>query len=441
MVSATKIGALLAVATAAVLLRPKRRPRSAPVATHHVVILGAGFGGLQAATSLAGVPGVHLTVIDQRNHHLFQPLLYQVATAALSPDDIASPIRGILASNPAAEVLMETVTGLDPANRTVQCGARRVGYDTLIVATGSEPSYFGHKDWREAAPGLKDLDDALALRSRILGAFEQAAVAAAADRAALLTFVLVGAGPTGVEMAGAIAELAHTVLASDFHGIALPSARIVLIEAGPRVLGQFPPDLSANAAADLEALGVEIRTNTSVTAIEPGAVHLGHETLAAATTIWTAGVKATPVATWLGVKPGHGGQVPVTPGLRVPGHPDIFVIGDAALATNRRGKPFPGLAPVAKQQGHYVARTIARSLGRPHPRRRFRYRDYGTLATIGRGKAVAEFGSIHLTGRPAWLLWAGAHIFFLIGFRNRVIVSAQWAMSYITHERAGRIIT
>ena len=406
-----------------------------------MVILGAGFGGLQAATSLAGVPGIHLTVIDQRNHHLFQPLLYQVATAALSPDDIASPIRSILAGNPEAEILMEKVTGLDPADRQVHCGPRAIGYDTLVIATGSEPSYFGHADWRDAAPGLKDLEDALALRRRILGAFEQAAVAAVADRARLLTFVLVGAGPTGVEMAGAIAELSRDILAHDFHDIALPPARIVLIEAGPRVLGHFPEDLSANAAADLVALGVELRVHTSVTAIKPGTVQLGQDAIAAETIIWTAGVTATPVAEWLGVKPGHGNQVPVTPGLRVPGHANIYVIGDAALAADPQGKPYPGLAPVAKQQGQYVARAIARSLARHRPQRRFRYCDYGTLATIGRGKAVAELGSIHLTGRPAWLLWAGAHIFFLIGFRNRVLVSAQWAMSYLTHERGGRIIS
>ncbi len=443
---ALRISLLLGVATAALLLartaptRPRRTMR--PGQAHKIVVIGAGFGGLEAARRLGRVPGVDVTLLDQRNHHLFQPLLYQVATAALSQDDIASPVRGILAAESGVEVLMEEVTGIDTRARQVVCHARRVPYDTLVIATGSQPSYFGHDAWQEAAPSLKDLDDALTLRQRILSAFEQAAVAEhdAPERDRLLTFVLVGGGPTGVEMAGSIAELAHDMLSHDFHGIGGMRARVVIIEAGPSVLGHFAPDLSARAADDLRGLGIEIRTGTEVTDIQPGTVHLGAETIPAGTIIWTAGVTATPVAQWLGVKPAHGGRVRVNADLRVPGHPGIYVIGDAALAFGTDGKPLPGLAPVAKQQGRYVAGAIRRRLrGRTRPRP-FGYRDYGTLATIGRNKAVAEFGPIHISGFAAWVAWAVAHIFFLIGFRNRVLVSAQWLISYVTHRRGGRVI-
>jgi len=405
-----------------------------------VVVVGAGFGGLEAAVRLARRRDVDLTVIDGHNHHLFQPLLYQVATAALSPGDVASPVRGIIPASDRTRVLMATVTGVDMQARRVLTDQGAVPYDELVIATGSQPSYFGHASWAQSAPGLKTLDDALALRRSILEAFEHASVTgSAADRARLLTFVLIGGGPTGVEMAGAIAELAQDVLERDYD-MADTRARIILVEAGSRVLEAFAPDLSDKAAQALTGLGVEIRTGTRVTGIEPGVVHLHDETITAGTVIWTAGTDATPVAKWLGVKPGHGGRVAVDARLDVPGLSGVSVIGDAALALDADGKPLPGLAPVAKQQGQYVARAIARRLrkrGAPGP---FAYRDYGTLATIGRNKAVAEFGPVHLSGRPAWLMWAVAHIFFLIGFRNKVIVSTQWAFAYATHQRANRLI-
>jgi NADH dehydrogenase len=416
-----------------------RRLRRSNRQACHVVVVGAGFGGLAAATRLAGRPGVDLTVIDAQNHHLFQPLLYQVATAALSPDDIASPVRGILPASPYLHILMARVTGVDTQAQRVLCDGQAIPYDQLIIATGSRPSYFGHADWAGLAPSLKTLDDALGLRRQILDVFERAAHADAGDRERLLTFVLIGGGPTGVEMAGSIAELARDVLKRDFD---LPdtSARIVLVEAGPRILPTFPPDLSSYAAAALRQLGVEIITGTKVTAIAPGEVHLGERPIAAASVIWTAGTEATPVAEWLGVKPAHGGRVAVGPDLRVQGHADIAVIGDAALAVGKDGKPLPGLAPVAKQQGQFVAHAILRRLrGRPAPGA-FTYRDYGSLATIGRNKAVAEFGALHMTGFLAWATWAVAHIFFLIGFRNRVMVSTQWAFAYLAHERGDRLI-
>ncbi len=405
----------------------------------HIVVVGAGFGGLAAAARLAGKPGVDLTVIDVRNHHLFQPLLYQVATAALSPDDIASPVRGILPASPDLHILMARVTGVDTQARLVLCDGQTIPYDQLIIATGSRPSYFGHADWAGLAPSLKTLDDALGIRHQILEVFERASVANAADRERLLTFVLIGGGPTGVEMAGSIAELAGDVLKRDFD---LPDtrARIVLVEAEPRILSAFPPDLSSYAVAALRQLGVEIITGTKVTAIAPGEVHLGDKPIAAASVIWTAGTEATPVAGWLGVEPAHSGRVAVGSDLRVQGYADIAVIGDAALAVGRDGKPLPGLASVAKQQGQFVADAILRRLwGRPASGA-FRYRDYGSLATIGRNKAVAEFGALHMTGFLAWATWAVAHIFFLIGFRNRVLVSAQWAFAYFTHERGDRLI-
>ncbi len=404
-----------------------------------VVVVGAGFGGLNAASRLAGKPGIDLTVIDSHNHHLFQPLLYQVATAALSPSDIASPLRGIIPATDHTRVLMETVTGIDTTSRRVAWDGGSVPYDELIVATGSKPSYFGHDDWARAAPGLKTLDDALQLRRHILLAFEKASVADPAERRRLLTFVLIGGGPTGVEMAGSIAELARDLLKHDYD---MPGtdARIVLVEAGERVLPEFAPDLSRHAAEALSKLGVQIRVGTRVTGIEDGSVRLHGEILAADTVIWTAGNAATPVADWLGAKPGHGGRVPVGADLSLAGHPDVHVIGDVSQANDARGKPLPALAPVAKQQGRYVADLILRRVRGNGRQTAFRYRDYGTLATIGRGQAVAEFGRVHLAGEIAWAIWAVAHIFFLIGFRNRVMVSAQWAFAYATRQRADRVI-
>ncbi len=437
------LGAGLAMLLVARLAQQHRARRAANAAAPRcrVVVVGAGFGGLSAALNLARCPQVDLTVIDGQNHHLFQPLLYQVATAALSPADIASPVRDIIPVTPYARVMMGSVTAVDPAAGHVTCAGQVVPYDELVIATGSRPSYFGHDEWERHAPGLKSLHDALDLRGRILSAFEEACIATSGEeQRRLLTFVLIGAGPTGVEMAGSIAELSREMLALD-HELKDAKPRIVLVEAGERVLAEFPPDLSGNAADALRALGVEIRTGAPVDGIEEGVVHLKDVSIPAATIIWAAGTAATPVADWLGLKPGRGGRVPVTGDLRAEGHARIRVIGDVALALDRHGKPLPALAPVAKQQGDYVARAIVRRLnGRGVPRP-FAYRDYGTMATIGRAKAVAEFGPVHMTGLPAWCLWAVAHIFFLIGFRNRFMVSAQWAYAFATDTRPGRLIT
>ncbi len=412
----------------------------ANAAPHRVVVLGAGFGGLSAAVSLSKCPDIDLTIIDSQNHHLFQPLLYQVATAALSPADIASPVRDIIPATARTRVMMGPVTGIDTQRRHVLCDGQRIAYDELVIATGSQPSYFGNDAWEQFAPGLKTLHDALDLRGRILLAFEHACTASdAAARDQLLTFMLIGGGPTGVEMAGSIAELTREMLASD-HELSQAQPRIVLIEAGERVLAEFPDDLSDHAAASLKKLGVEVRTGAKVTSIENGVVHLEGEAIPSATIIWAAGTSATPVAEWLGIKPGKGGRVEVAADLRIPGHQDIQVIGDAALVLNGAGKPLPALAPVAKQQGDYVARAIVRRLRGQRAPAPFSYRDYGTMATIGRAKAVAEFGHLHVTGWPAWSLWAVAHIFFLIGFRNRLMVSAQWAFAFATDRRPGRLI-
>jgi NADH dehydrogenase len=405
-----------------------------------VVVVGAGFGGLNAALPLSRCPDIDLTVIDTQNHHLFQPLLYQVATAALSPADIASPVRDMIPATPHTRVMMGTVTAIDAQAQHVVCDGQAVPYDELVIATGSQPSYFGNDAWGEHAPGLKTLRDALDLRGRILLAFEQACIATeAAERQRLLTFVLIGAGPTGVEMAGSIAELTREMLVLD-HEISQSKPRIILVEAGARVLAEFPADLSDHTRTALTTLGVEVRTGTKVTAIEQGIVHLAGEAIPAATIIWCAGTAATPAAAWLGVKPGKGGRVAVDAELRVPGQPDIHVIGDAALALDAAGKPLPALAPVAKQQGQYVARAILQRHQGRNDVAPFRYQDYGSMATIGRAKAVALFGPVHVTGWAAWSLWAVAHIFFLIGFRNRLMVSAQWAFAFATDKRPGRLI-
>ena len=339
--------------------------------------------------------------------------------------------------------MMAAIEAIDTHAQHVLCDGQKVGYDTLVIATGSRPSYFGNTPWENFAPGLKTMHDALELRRRILLAFEQASnTPDPAERRRLLTFVLIGGGPTGVEMAGSIAELAREMLHLE-RALSQEHPRVILVDAGDRVLAEFPPDLSRSAAAQLRNLAVEIRTGAKVTGMDHGVVHLGDESIEAATIIWSAGNQATPVADWLGVKPAKHGQVEVGRDLRVPGYPNIYVIGDAALALDSKGKPLPGLAPVAKQQGAYVAQAILRRSGLKHPGKRpapFRYQDYGTLATIGRAKAVAEFGPVHITGFPAWALWAVAHIFFLINFRNRFMVSAQWAFAYVTDQRPGRLI-
>lgn len=411
------------------------------MARPRIVIVGAGFGGLSAAHALGGAQA-DVTVIDRRNYHLFQPLLYQVATAGLSPAQIASPIRAILRRAANVRVILGKASGIDRQRRVVKLDDREVAYDYLVLATGSRHAYFGHDEWESVAPGLKTIDDATGIRRRILNAFESAEAALAPEaRRRFLTFVVIGGGPTGVEMAGAIAELAHVALRHDFRTIDPREARVVLVEAGPRVLSAFPPALSAAARAALDRLHVDIRLGLPVSRCDESGVTIGDEHLPAATIVWAAGVAASPAAKWLGEEPDRVGRVLVGPDLAVPGHPEIFVVGDTAHATGRDGKPLPGLAPVAKQQGAYVARVLrARLAGRPAPPP-FRYRDWGTMATIGRRAAVADFGWLRLDGTLAWLMWGLIHITFLIGFRNRLVVMLDWMWSYVTFQSGARLIT
>ncbi|HUC12546.1 MAG TPA: NAD(P)/FAD-dependent oxidoreductase [Stellaceae bacterium] len=403
-----------------------------------IVVIGAGFGGLTAAEHLARV-NAEVIVIDRRNHHLFQPLLYQVATAALSPADIAGPIRGILGPKQNTRVILGTVTGIDVAGRAVLLSGRRIAYDQLVIATGARDSYFGHDEWARFAMPLKNIEEATAMRRRILVAFEHAEDSDdEAERRRLLTFVIIGGGPTGVELAGALAELAKAALARDFRRIDPTTSRIVLVEAGPRLLASFPPQLSAVAAKALQGLGVEVRLGVGVTNCDAEGAVLGDERIESRTLIWAAGVAASAAADWLGVKPGHGGRVPVGSDLTLPGHPEIFVVGDTAEIA---GMPLPGVAPVAKQQGAYVARVIRSRLTGTQPPEPFRYRNYGNLATIGRKQAVVDLGWMRLTGRIAWLIWTAAHIYYLIGFRNRMAIAIDWLWSYLTYQRGARLIT
>jgi NADH dehydrogenase len=412
-----------------------------PPSRQRVVIVGAGFGGLSAAKALAHAP-VDVTVLDRRNYHLFQPLLYQVATAGLSPADVASPIRAILSGQKNATVLLGRATGIDVAGRRVLLGDSAIPYDVLVVATGARHAYFGHDDWEAHAPGLKKIDDATLIRRRLLLAFEEAEAEADDERRReLMTFVVVGGGATGVEMAGAIAELARRALAKDFRRIDPRSARILLIEAGARLLPGFHETLSAEAERSLRRLGVEVRTGHAVTRVDDGGVVLGNHRLAARTVVWAAGVEASPAASWLGAAADRAGRVLVGPDLSIPGRPEIFVIGDTALAMDRAGKPLPGTAPVAKQQGRYVGRLIAAKAGGRRPPAAFRYRSYGSLATIGRASAVADFGRIRVKGVVGWLLWGALHIYFLIGFRNRLAVMLDWIWAYLTYQRGVRLIT
>ena len=414
--------------------------KNAMVPGHRLVIVGAGFGGLSLAKGLAG-SAFDITVIDRHNYHLFQPLLYQVATAGLSPAEIASPIRNILRQQKNATVILAEVSGVDLAHREILAEGRRIPYDTLVLATGAEHAYFGHDEWEPFAPGLKTIDDATYLRRRILLAFEHAETEPdAAERQRLLNFVVVGGGPTGVEMAGAIAELAKRALASDFRTIDPRSARIILVEAGPRLLTPFDPRLSENAKHSLEHLGVEVRLNAAVTGCSDAAVAIGDERIETRMIMWAAGVKASPAARWLGVDGDRVGRVRVEPDLSVKGLPDVFVLGDTALVLDDGGKPLPGVAPVAKQQGQYLAALLkARAAGKTLPP--FHYRDYGSLATIGRKRAIFQRGALKFTGLFAWLLWSTAHIYFLIGFRNRLVVAMSWAWSYVTFQRGTRLIT
>jgi NADH dehydrogenase len=411
-----------------------------PTAVPHVVIVGVGFGGLRAVKALKDEP-VRVTVIDRYNHHVFQPLLYQVATGALSPADIATPIRAMLRRQKNAQVILADVTAVDLDAREVVLDDSRLGYDYLILAAGAREAYFGHDEWKEIAPGLKTLDDALLIRRRIFLAFESAERETdPAKQRALLTFVVVGGGPTGVEMAGAIGEIAHYALQKDFRSIDPDSARIYLIEAGPRILATFPEHLARKAHGFLGSLGVEVRTGRPVTAVEPGAVLVGEERIQAGTIIWSAGVTASPLAHTLGVPLDRAGRVLVQPDLTVPGHPEVFVIGDLMALNDEQGRPLPGVAQVAMQQGGSAAKNILRTIA-GEPRVPFHYRDYGTMATIGRNRAIAAVGPIELAGFPAWVAWIFLHIAYLIGFRNRIVVLIQWLWAYATFQRGARLIT
>jgi NADH dehydrogenase len=405
-----------------------------------VVIVGAGFGGLEAARHLAKLP-VSITLIDKKNHHTFQPLLYQVATAGISPGEIAAPIRWILRGRENVEVLLGEVVGFDLDRKVAKLPDLEIPYDYLIVAAGARHSYFGHDEWEPLAPGLKTVEDALEIRRRVLLAFELAEKqAVAGGPSPSVTFVIVGAGPTGAELAGTLAEIARRVLRDEFRSIDPRRTRILLLEGGPRILPTYTPDLSESAVRQLQKLGVEVRASALVTRIEPGAVWVGSERIPAAVVLWAAGVAASPLGKRLGAPVDRAGRVFVNPDLTVPGHSNIFVIGDLATIEDARGAPVPGVAPGAMQEGRYVARAIARDL-EGQPRENFHYIDKGSLATIGRAAAVAQFGKLHISGYLAWLSWLFIHIFFLIGFRNRLIVLIQWAWSYLTYERGARLIT
>ena len=406
----------------------------------HVVIIGGGFGGLHAARDLARLP-VEITLIDRTNHHTFQPLLYQVATAGLSAGEIAAPIRWIMRGRSNVEVLLGEVQSFDLSRRVVQLADVEIPYDYLVVAAGATHAYFGHDDWEPFAPGLKTVEDAIEIRRRVLLTYELAERRAAnGEGQTPINFVIVGGGPTGVELAGTLAEIARKVLAEEFRSIDPKRTRIILLEGGPRVLPAFPPDLSESAQRQLEKLGVEVQTSALVTLIEPGKVLIGERQLSSAVTLWAAGVAASPLGKKLGAPVDRAGRVLVNADLSLPEHPDVLVIGDLAALKNKEGKWLPGLAPVAMQQGTTAAKSIARDL-RNEPRKDFHYRDKGTLATIGRAAAVAQIGKAHISGYFAWLAWLFIHIFFLIGFRNRLLVLIQWAWSYVTFERGARLIT
>ncbi len=408
-------------------------------AVPHVVVVGGGFGGLWAARALCDAP-VRITLVDRGNHHLFQPLLYQVATAGLSAPNIAAPLRHILRKQKNVTVLLGEVDGIAPAEKQVRLAdGRTLDYDHLLLASGATHAYFGHDDWAAHAPGLKTLDDALEIRRRILTAFERAeAEDDAAKREAWLTFAIVGGGPTGVELAGTLAEIARHTLHGEFRRADPRRARVLLLEAGPRVLSSFPESLSEKARTQLQKLGVEVRTGVPVAAIDGEGVKLGEERIAARTVLWAAGVAASPLARDLGVPLDRAGRVIVQPDLSVPGHPDIFIAGDLA-SLQYDGKPVPGVAPAAKQMGRHVAHAIrARLQGRAPAA--FRYRDFGNLATIGRMAAVVDLHGFKFSGLIAWWFWLAAHVFFLIGFRNRMVVMIDWAQAYWSYQRSARII-
>jgi NADH dehydrogenase len=407
----------------------------------HVIVIGGGFGGLYATRALHDA-SVEVTVLDRRNHHVFQPLLYQVAMAVLSPGDIASPIRWILRHQRNVEVFLGEADRIDVARRVVHLAdGAEFSYDYLIVAAGTTHAYFGHDEWQRFAPGLKTIEDALEIRRRVLLAFERAERESdPARREALLTFVLVGGGPTGVELAGAMAEIARHSLAKDFRHIDPTSSKIILLEGGPTVLSTFPEPLRNAARHDLERLGVDVRTNTIVTGIGPGFVEAGETRITADTILWSAGVAASPLGRTLGAPVDRTGRVLINPDLTIPGHPEVFVIGDLASLAGPHGRPLPGVAQVAMQMGAHASRNIVRAIA-GQPLRPFVYRDYADMATIGRASAVADFHWMQLKGLIAWLAWLFVHIFNLIGFRNRLVVMVQWAWAYISFQRAIRLIT
>lgn len=409
---------------------------------HHVVVIGGGFAGLETVHRLARTD-VRITIVDRRNHHLFQPLLYQVATASLATSEIAWPIRHLFRRRRDVTTLLAEVTGIDTSLREVALSTGEIlRYDALVIATGATHAYFGHDDWEPYAPGLKTLEDATTIRRRILTAFERAeAEADPQRRAALLTFVVIGAGPTGVELAGTIAELAHATLPKEFRRIDTRVTRVVLVEAGPRILPSFDADLAAYAHHELQRIGVEVRTGAPVTACTPDGVVIGEETLPAATVIWAAGVRASPAGAWLAAPMDRAGRVEVEPDLSVPGHPEIFVIGDTASVKDQDGKPVPGIAPAAKQQGRHVAATIKRRLAGDKAPRPFAYSHAGSLATVGKRVAIIDFGRVKLKGWLAWWLWGLAHIYFLIGVRNRLSVALSWLWIHARDQRSARLIT
>jgi NADH dehydrogenase len=409
-----------------------------------IVVLGAGFGGLTFCQTF-NHRTARVMLFDRQNHHLFQPLLYQVATAGLSAPEIAQPIRSILSNQPNVTVLLDQVTGFNLAEKMVRLEGSTLKYDYLVLALGGCTSYFGHPEWEHFAPGLKSLDDAMGIRSRILLAFEKAENAShPAEHDRWMTIVVVGGGPTGVELAGAFAELTRTVLQRDFKRIDPSHARVMMIEVGPRVLAQYSPKLSASAEQQLKALGVEVRTATKVKSISQGRVDLENgETIFAENIIWAAGVSASSLTPKLGVELDRVGRVKVNPDLSVPGYPEVFAIGDMALVLGADGKPVPGVSPAAMQMAKHVAKLIERELvpGKKPSRPPFQYRDKGSMATIGRSAAVAKMGRLEFSGFPAWLAWLGVHLIFLIGFRNKLAVLLQWAYAYFTYKRGARIIT
>src|SRR6266403_4958215 len=413
---------------------------STATARPHIVIIGAGFGGLSAAMQLGKVDA-NVTVIDRRNYHLFQPLLYQIATAALSPADIAAPIRGILNDFSNTEVILAEVKSVNVAAKTVNIGDREIAYDYLILATGARHSYFGHDEWEKLAPGLKSLEDAIEIRRRLLLAFEYAEkMTDEAEKKAAMTFVVIGGGPTGVEMAGAIAEISRHTLAKDFRHIDPSQARVILIEGEQRLLAAFPEDLSASARKQLEDLGVEVRTGARATKLSEAGVEVNGEFIPCRVKIWAAGNTASFVGKTLGAPVDRCGRVIVNDDLTIPGHPEVQVIGDLANFPHQTGQPLPGISPVAMQQGRHAARHVL-SMTQGRKPQRFRYWDKGTMATIGRNKAVADLRFMHLSGLPAWLAWLFVHIVFLVGFRNRLVVLFQWAWAYLTFDKGARLIT